>query len=234
MTRCGEGKQMTPRKNLPIHDLETGEARSLLLRYSRLANPEDRYASFDYCYNYFRQFAVETTKSPNSEEFLERSLFHLGFYLASWGMLRGSTYLSKQSVIGLKTTIEALSNCPAIAWTCDVENYESEEVISAILGSRDVIKESFQRFHASETLVTKVMLGVFGCVPAFDTYFKRATGLTALSRSSLSEIYTYFQRNRALITEGQRQTTDLTSGRPSSFKYSQAKVIDMIFFTKGQ
>jgi len=56
--------------------------------------PTDRYASFDYCYNYFQTFKynnkiLDIAVSDN----LQLSCLHLGFYLASWGMLRGSTFL---------------------------------------------------------------------------------------------------------------------------------------------
>jgi len=47
----------------------------------------DRYTSFDYCYNYFRQPSKEILAD------MEKSCLVIGFYLASWGMLRGSSFL---------------------------------------------------------------------------------------------------------------------------------------------
>ncbi len=55
------------------------------------SNPDDRYTSFDYCYNYFR-----TTNDLNQD--IEKSCLVLGFYLASWGMFRGSSFLLQHSI----------------------------------------------------------------------------------------------------------------------------------------
>ena len=51
-------------------------------------DPTGRYASFDYCFNYFQSFRTYPAEltSPGN---LELSCLQLGFYLASWGMLRG-------------------------------------------------------------------------------------------------------------------------------------------------
>lgn len=47
-----------------------------------------RYTSFDYCYNYFHP-------TNNSKQDIEKSCLVLGFYLASWGMFRGSSFFTK-------------------------------------------------------------------------------------------------------------------------------------------
>ena len=49
-------------------------------KFKSQLNPNDRYTSFDYCYNYFK-----TTKDLTKD--FEKSCLMLGFYLASWGML---------------------------------------------------------------------------------------------------------------------------------------------------
>ena len=48
----------------------------------------DRFLSFDHCYKHFQNL-----KQPPKNEQLEISMLHLGFYLASWGMYRGSSFL---------------------------------------------------------------------------------------------------------------------------------------------
>ena len=50
-----------------------------------------RYASFDYCYNYFHP-----SNSNDFTEDIEKSCLAIGFYLASWGMFRGSSFLLDQ------------------------------------------------------------------------------------------------------------------------------------------
>ena len=60
-------------------------------KYKSQSNPDDRYISFDYCYNYFR-----TTNDLTQD--IEKSCLVLGFYLASWGMFRGSSFLLQKSI----------------------------------------------------------------------------------------------------------------------------------------
>ena len=55
---------------------------------------EHRYASFDFCYSYFYQVHV-LNESKNEDK--EKSCMVLWSYLASWGMLRGSSKLLQKS-----------------------------------------------------------------------------------------------------------------------------------------
>ncbi len=66
-------------------------------RYLSDRDPGARYASFDYCFNHFQEHrtAVAEWGEPAG---MEVSCLHLGFYLASWGMLRGSAELLQRSV----------------------------------------------------------------------------------------------------------------------------------------
>ncbi len=61
-------------------------------------SPEGRYASFDYCFNYF-QDARERDELHGLADGngLLLSCLQLGFYLASWGMMRGSSRLLQKS-----------------------------------------------------------------------------------------------------------------------------------------
>jgi len=61
-------------------------------------NANERYASFDYCFNYFQSFRESGAVSLlASSDNVQLSCLHLGFYLASWGMFRGSTELLQKS-----------------------------------------------------------------------------------------------------------------------------------------
>ena len=53
-------------------------------QYQHHCRPENRYASFDYCYRYFRCSTSDQLLAD-----MEKSCLTVGFYLASWGMFRG-------------------------------------------------------------------------------------------------------------------------------------------------
>jgi hypothetical protein len=62
-------------------------------------NRNHRYASFDYCYNYFYSFySAGKINSIADENNIEMSCLQLGFYLASWGMLRASSIRLQRSI----------------------------------------------------------------------------------------------------------------------------------------
>ncbi len=48
--------------------------------------PTGRYASFDYCFNYFQSFRTRPGELVSPAN-LEQSCLQLGFYLASWGII---------------------------------------------------------------------------------------------------------------------------------------------------
>lgn len=71
--------------------------------------PDERYASFDYCYNYFYSFFKEDRLSElATADNIQVSCFQIGFYLASWGMMRGSSFLLEKSVRHYKNLIIAI------------------------------------------------------------------------------------------------------------------------------
>jgi hypothetical protein len=55
-----------------------------------------------------------------------------------------------------------------------------------------------------DILVTKVLLGTMGCIPAFDTYFKKGFGDSTFGPKALCKIAAFasgsFRRNRRRMT----------------------------------
>jgi hypothetical protein len=198
-----------------------------------------RYSSFDYCFNYF-QFHREEGRLGDllHGEALQLSCLHLGFYLASWGMLRGSTELIKRSMRTFVPAVEALVSAPHTLWTLDVDGYDSA-AIDQILEFRNRLGAALHE-GASDILVTKVMLGTMGCVPAFDTRFNRgfrsATSdnkRMTFGRKGLQRISDFYRAHSEAIERHRVPTLDFDTGEPTTRRYTQAKVIDMIFFVEG-
>lgn len=193
--------------------------------------PGARYASFDYCFNYFQDaYAAREADRLADEDRLMLSCLQLGYYLASWGMMRRRTGLLQRSLRELVPVVEAIAAEPVGTWELDVSSYPecAPEVIA--LGRR--LRKAYT-VSASDTLVTKTMLGVFGCVPAFDRYFRSGFGCSTFCKPALDRISEFYQENRAMV-DGQRvYTLSFNSMRETERLYPKAKVIDMIFFQEG-
>lgn len=195
-------------------------------------DPAARYASFDYCYNYFRSHhEAGQVSALTSPEALQTSCLQLGMYLASWGMYRGSTALLTRSARCLIPTIEGIVAAPLLAWETDVADYDDETIDELIRIGR-ALGQVLPGGH-SDTLVTKTMLGVFGCVPAFDSYFRRGIGTSGFRRAGMRKVHDFWRRNTELVERHRVPTFDFATGEPTDRRYSQAKVIDMIFFIEG-
>lgn len=201
-------------------------------RYLADRNATARYSSFDYCYNYFQSFReLNKVGDLAGKPQLQESCLQLAFYLASWGMLRGSSDLLRRSVKYYVPLIEAVVESPEPIWDIDVATY-SDESMEVLFATRSRIRAAFDR-PVSDTLVTKILLGVFGCVPAFDLYFRKGMGVTTFGRRSLVKIRNFYDQHAEVIEGHRVQTIDFGSGQRTHRKYPQAKIIDMVFFIEG-
>lgn len=191
-----------------------------------------RYSSFDYCFNYFRDFH-DTGKvaALTDGENLEVSCLQLGFYLASWGMFRGKAELLTHSVKCLAPVIDVIAGAPPELWDVDADDYGTD-------AQQLLFEAERQLRHAlpggqSQTLVTKTMLGAFGCVPAFDRFFRVGFKTSRFGPKALTGIERYYRENAETIDRNRVATLDFATGEPTSHRYTAAKVIDMIFFIEG-
>jgi hypothetical protein len=210
-----------------------------------------RYFSFDFCYNYF-----QSNKGHLCEN-LEMSCYCLWSYLASWGMLRGSSELLQKSPVSLKSLVEHFDNiADSPIWSLDVPDYdktysvvdgkcidgmekivvEYNEILEIL--SKNVIK------NPTRTLVTKIMLGVFGVVPAFDSYFTETFNdiypgfgfpfyNKKLTKEQLQCILDFYKENKDVIESFKIPVKDFY-GRNTGHEYTKAKLIDMYGFMCGR
>ena len=66
--------------------------------FLRSRAPGARYASFDYCFNHFQEAREAGQTERLADKDLLLSCLQLGFYLASWGMMRGSGDLLQRTI----------------------------------------------------------------------------------------------------------------------------------------
>jgi len=200
------------------------------------SKPDDRFTSFDYCYNYFRT-------SDDLTIDIEKSCLVLGFYLASWGMFRGSSFLLQHSVNHLKPTIQYINSLDKSVWNIDADKYDDKNMELIIDIYNEIRKRLIPNGNTDLTLVTKVLLGVFGFIPAFDQYFcdtfrmlfDGKCGFRRVNKASLSYIQNFYQENKSSIDNlsNNTYTTDFLSAKKTNINYPKAKIIDMYGFNKS-
>lgn len=215
--------------------MKQNDIKAIINKFNESNGINDRYSSFDYCYNYFHP------KNRNKIGDKEKSCLVLGFYLASWGMLRGSSFLLSKSIKHYEKTIDYIISCDKSYWDIDVSNYNDEnieKIIEIYKNVREKLIENEKTTH--KTLVTKVLLGVFGFIPAFDnnfiTTFKQIAnnkcGFSVVNSNSLGYIKDFYEANKSDIDNITIYTKDFSTENETNLRYSKAKIIDMYGFQK--
>ena len=141
----------------------------------------------------------------------------------------------QKSARHLVSIIQVVAGTDASLWELDAHCY-SESNIQRLLELANTIRRTHPGM--SDTLVTKIMLGVFGSVPAFDTNFRqgcRVAGIVGtFGLRALGNIDAFYQGNAAVIDAYRVPTLDFVSGEQTQRRYTRAKVIDMAFFIEGE
>jgi hypothetical protein len=210
-------------------------------RFRSYRHPGRRYASFDFCFNYFQWFRENGRKTADiaAPENMALSCLHLGFYLASWGMFRGPS-VRGQSLRQFMPVVELIADTPAEVWEIDADRY-SGEACRKLLTTADAVKRELHYPDGARgptsTMATKIMLGVFGNVPAFDKYVVKGLGKTGLPQRfglrALHDIGGFYDDHREVIERNLGPTLDFATGQQTQLRYTRAKVIDQIFFIEG-
>lgn len=100
-------------------------------------------------------------------------------------------------------------------------------------GIRRTIKERELKYQLSATLVTKVLIGALGCVPAYDRYFvagikRTGTATGNYNLSSVRQLAGFYERNFDRLEEC-RKGMVVGDGLP----YPPMKLLDMGFWQIG-
>ena len=213
--------------------------------YKNIENDKNhRYRSWEHCFNYFLK--------PKEEIEVDKACLHLSFYLASWGMYRGSSYLLQKDYLIHKILIEKVILSPKyrVLQTWDFINNNKENV-TLLLDlkvkikehyAKEIIKSDGNKFTASDILITKIILGTFGCVPAYDRFFIYGLKLNQFdefvkkfnTKFGFSFTDTSFN-NLIKVYEANQKSIDKLSNeqRFDGKKYPIMKIIDMYFWQLG-
>ena len=177
--------------------------------YQYTEKDNHRYLSWEHCYEHFY---LARNESPN----VDYLSLQLAFYLASWGMYRGSSFLLQ---CDYKVHIPAVEEILKSKYDC-LQNVECREFLNNI-NVRDCLKELINELSEiykkvredvtgksskekiSDILITKILLGTLGCTPAYDRFFNIGVKQTnvlekgefSLSLNSIRKLAEFYKNN---------------------------------------
>ncbi len=197
------------------------------------SDENSRYLSWEHCYTYFA-----SCKELNDQNHDILAL-HLAFYLASWGMYRGSSFLLQKDYKVHKDAIKEIYNSkykPLWGITCDA--ILTSNNLDLIFELSDKLREIYVEKRKnldgyddiSSVLITKILMGTLGCVPAYDRFFmstikkfKIASG--NYNKQSLHDIAAFYNDNREELQQFKQKLENCRG-----IDYPEMKILDMSFW----
>ena len=192
-------------------------------------DPHHRYLSWEYCHEAFR-----LNRRPQIDATIDYLCLHLAWYLASWGMLRNSFLMQKDYKIHADVVRLIYQPEWDDLWDLSPEKLSQEYYADRIMKLSESITEAYVASGAgipTDTLLTKILLGTVGCVPAYDRYFKKALADTCAASQVFSAKSIRTLGNLYLDHEDEFEKLRKHCG--SRIEYPAAKIMDMCFFEYG-
>jgi hypothetical protein len=194
-------------------------------------NLHHRYRSWEHCYSFFRRIGPTGIVTNRDEAAVQ-----LGFYLASWGMYRGSGFLLQHAyTVHLKAVDSLTSPTFAPLWDSEFGSKpEHSKLVPTVFAAIEALNAAYEHVgKPTDTLVTKVMLGTFGCLPACDRYFIdgfKSKGLrySYLNPKFIERVLDFCGDNRLALRSEQRRIKAI-----SGLRYPIMKLVDMYFWQIG-
>jgi hypothetical protein len=190
-----------------------------------------RFRSWQHCYTAFQ--------SELDEEY---HALHLGFYLASWGMYRGSTFLLQKDYtihVPIVRLLKEAKYSRLKGARPDILKAEIELIAELCERIRDTYSEELKLSLASDlsdhpiatkTLISKVLLGTMGCVPAFDRFLLEGAAvanckLGNLNKTNILKCLKFYCDNEAAFAK--------VEGELGDRGFPPMKLLDMYFWEVG-
>lgn len=199
-----------------------------------LADEFHRYKSWDNCFRAFS--AIQQS---------EIQVLELAFYLASWGMYRGSSGLLQKNHLIHQGAVDIVFSRTNQILKCSKTTEVRRENIKAVLEVKNALSKHYKgiiftkgaakpkSISPTDTLLSKIMLGTLGCVPAYDRYF--IDGLHEMkmkhirfNEASLTELFNFIDKNKTEIGQAQKLIWTKTHCH-----YPIMKILDMYFWQIG-
>lgn len=199
-----------------------------------MSDPHGRYLSWEHCYKAFLE-----NRDANDEQTINHLALHLAFYLASWGMYRGSSFLLQKDYkvhIPVVKIIQEKKYDPLVGICakdlCKEQNLAllediGERICECYAAEGPAIDGKVNA--ASDTLITKILLGTLGCVPAYDRYYKESVKKYHISSGKYNSdsVYRVAKFYCDHEDEFERLRLELSERR---IEYPPMKLMDMCFW----
>ena len=207
--------------------------------------PNHRFKSWEHNYRIF----CEEREKTNPD--IDKLTIHLAFYLASWGMYRGSSFLLQKDYKiheeAVKEIIkEEYDSLVAIKFNeFNDKNLEKMENLNSFLRNHyRKVSQKDENDKISDILITKILLGTLGCVPAYDQYFtkgfKKFNRLGSfsnkegkLNEKSILRLAEFYKKYEKELEEKRKDFKIKINNKNVENKYPQMKVLDMGFWQIG-
>lgn len=197
-----------------------------------------RSRSWEHCYRVFRD--ARTDPSPD----FDYLSLHLAFYLASWGMYRGSSFLLQKDYKVLSPIVEKVLKpeydclfgvaCVGLREPEVQERYTNvyDDIAEHFWPIRNEVAGREVPTPVSPVLITKILMGTLGCVPAYDRFFQDGAKYLGLEHNSykeksLLELADIYEAHNDRLEEARRGM------RVGDLIYPQMKLLDMGFWQLG-
>lgn len=197
-----------------------------------------RYNSWEYCYEAFNS----NNSNKDNYDFLS---LNLAFYLASWGMYRGSSFLLQKDYKIHNGAVKIILNKKyRILRGISCNKLKEDENIELLFNLKNELNKYYSNIkhttknhkndkNISDTLLSKILLGTLGCVPAFDRYLKIGLNECKLtqkfSKKSIKDICSFYER----VNIGKNSKVNFKT-KVKKIKYPQMKLIDMGLWNLGR
>jgi hypothetical protein len=143
----------------------------------------------------------------------------LGFYLASWGMYRGSVAIfQKDYTIHIKA-VQIIKKYYKLR--CNATNEVSETNLDKIVKLNSELFNHYNSYKymvneelivrkPTDTLISKIVIGTLGCSPAFDRYFNdgvKASGYKfyKMKEKSYKELFQFVENHKSELIKLQQE-----------------------------
>ena len=186
----------------------------VISKYHELAkfDKHHRFKSWEHCY----QFFSSNYKNIQDEKTFDQGCLHLAFYLASWGMLRGGSFLLQKDYRIHEYFLNEVVKNPQYHKYYDLElqmdmnkfsvrgmDVLINDTINAYQNNIYQINGQDKSVNVTDTLASKILLGVFGNVPAYDRYLIDALKLHGIksqfNEQSLLEIVEFYHLDQRAV-----------------------------------